>query len=48
MLVNFPNGGLHIKKIIMDASSLDQTTLTVDNITFRWGRVYWPGVWLGF
>jgi hypothetical protein len=29
--VHFPNGGLHIKEIIMDASLLDESTLTIGN-----------------
>jgi hypothetical protein len=29
MIVQFPNGGLHVEEIIMDASSLDEGTLTV-------------------
>jgi hypothetical protein len=31
MLVHFPNGGLHIKEIIVDVSFLDEGTLTVGN-----------------
>jgi hypothetical protein len=31
MPVHFPNGGLHIKEIIMDASFLDESTLIVGN-----------------
>jgi hypothetical protein len=31
MSVHFPNGGLHVEEIIMDASLLDESTLTVGN-----------------
>ena len=31
MFVHFPNGGLHVEEIIMDASLLDESTLTVRN-----------------